>query len=364
MTKANPNRDGLANVELANQNIRNIADIDMADVVQSLNETHDKIGADTELDWFYPTNPLIEPVEPIDFVVDGFCAKGMITIIGASPGAGKSMLVQYLFSKHADNVLPVKKGAKALYLTGADSSETELRRRARSIRVNDGLYTVDTPENVYCVFTNDVFTQDLQQHIIDGNFDVLIFDTVADYHEGSTYEAELVNKTMGIVRRFAKGTNCAVILITHTKKGSKIKTEYNVEDIADSRIFTSKSDFVFGIRSEYQNDSTNLIELQCLKSRSPRILPTIRASITYSPNLGLMIDPTERPFKTEIEAQNRDNRKLARVTEAHRLKDEGKTVREIAETIGVAVGTVQNYLKADVELVGKIHNDPESFVDD
>lgn len=370
MTKANPNQDGLANVELAERNVRKfvqkgtepILGVDFADQPTKIIEQTEYV--DSEPDWFQPTNPLIEPVEPLDFVVDGFCAKGMITIIGASPGAGKSMLVQYLFSKHADNVLPVKKGVKALYLTGADSSETELRRRARSIRVNDGLFTVDTPENVYCVFTNDAFTQDFQQHIINGNFDVLVFDTVADYHEGSTYEAELVNKTMAIVRRFAKTTNCAIILITHTKKGSKIKTEYNVEDISDSRIFTSKSDFVFGIRSEYQNDSTNLIELQCLKSRSPRILPTIRASITYSKNSGLMIARTERPFKTEIESQNRDNRKNARITEAHRLKAEGKTVREIADTMGVAVGTAQGYLKADVDLVNTIHNAPNSFDND
>lgn len=50
--------------------------------------------------WFNPVNPLTEPVEELEFVIDGFCAKGMVTIIGASPGAGKSILLQYLFSKH------------------------------------------------------------------------------------------------------------------------------------------------------------------------------------------------------------------------------------------------------------------------
>jgi len=316
------------------------------------------------INWFKPIDPLKAHVEPLEFIIDGFCAKGMITIIGASPGAGKSLVVQYLFSKHKNNMLKVKAGAKAIYLTGADSSETEIRRRAKSIRLNDGLFTVETPDEMYCTATNENFMAELKEHITKGGYDALIFDTIADYHEGSTYEAELVNKTMAILRRFAKDTNIALILITHTKKGSKMKPEYNVEDIADSRIWTSKSDFVFALKSEYQNDSTNLIELQNLKSRSPRPLKPLRASIYYSDINGLMIEQSNGSFKAELEATNRDNRKLARITEAKRLKDAGKTVREIAESLGVAVGTAQKYVKADQELVNDIHYDPDKFIND
>jgi RecA-family ATPase len=314
--------------------------------------------------WFKPVNPLTEPVEELEFVVDGFCAKGMITIIGASPGAGKSILIQYLFSKHRNGLLAVTPGSKAIYLTGADSSETEIRRRSRSIKHNDGLYTVELPEDQYCTTTNETFMEYLKTQIIEGGFNAVVFDTVSDFHDGSTYEAELVNKSMSIFRRFAKETNVAMILITHTKKGSKIKAEYNVEDIADSRIFTSKSDFVFGVKSEYQDDSSNLIELQNLKSRSPRPLKKIRALVSYSTKTGLTIEQTERQFQAELESTNRDQRKNARITQAQKLKSEGKTVREIATSMGVAVGTASNYLKADINLVQGIHYNPDEYIND
>lgn len=302
-------------------------------------------GFTDSVTWFKPTNPLIEPVEELDFIIDGFCARGMITTIGASPGAGKSILTQFLFSKHHNGLMTVKKGARAIYLVGADSSETEIRRRARSIRVNDGLYTVEPPEEIYCTMNNEFFVQTLKDAITQGEFDAIIFDTVADYHEKSTYEAELVNKTMSIFRKLAKDTNSAVILITHTKKGSKIKAEYNVEDIADSRIFTSKSDFVFGIKSEYQDDSTNLIELQNLKSRSPQPLPKIRALIRYDTSEGLNITVTDRQFRTELDSNDKENKKYARISQAKQLSAEGKSQREIAEIMGCSPATINGFLK-------------------
>lgn len=324
----------------------------------------DKLFTATQQTWFKPLDPLKEPVEPLEFIIDGFCARGMITMLGASPGAGKSILIQSLFSDHNNSFLNVKKGIKAVYLTGADSSETEIRRRARSLRINSGLYTVAMPDEMYCTATNELFMSDIMKGIKDHAVDALILDTVADFHEGSTYDAELVNKTMAIFRRFAKDTNVALVLITHTKKGSKMKAEYNVEDISDSRIWTSKSDFVFGIKSEYQDDSTNLIELQNLKSRSPRPLPALRASISYSDSIGLRIENTDRSFKSELEETNRDSRKLARISEAKRLQGEGKSVRDIAQFLGVAVGTAHKYLKADNDTVKGIHYDPDQFIND
>lgn len=68
----------------------------------------------TKDSWFNPVDPFKAHVQPLEFIVDGFCAKGMITIIGASPGAGKSILVQYLFSKHNNNLLKVKAGAERI----------------------------------------------------------------------------------------------------------------------------------------------------------------------------------------------------------------------------------------------------------
>jgi predicted ATP-dependent serine protease len=252
------------------------------------------------------------------------------------------------------------KGTKVIYLTGADSDETEIRRRAKSIGHNDGLLTVEQPDEVYCVVTNDVFLDELKANIIEGKYDVLVLDTVADYHEGNTYEAELVNKSMARLRRFVKETNIAIILITHTKKGSKVKAEYNVEDIADSRIFTSKADFVFGIRSEYQSDGSNLIELQCLKSRAPRAMPFTRAEIAYSEGFGLQITRTERKFKAELEQSNEAQRKKSLILEAKRLHGEGNSMSQIADSLGIGKSTAHKYIKTDNGIAGLDIDDVET----
>lgn len=305
-----------------------------------LNELN--IEADT---WFSISDPLKAPVPPLEFIVDGYCAKGLITVIGGSAGSGKSLFNQVLFQKRNSELLPTKKG-KAIYLTGADSSEYEIRRRAKAIKSNNGIYTAPLPETIYCVATNDKFMVELERQIQNRGFDVVIFDTIADFHEGNLYEAEKANITMQRFTRLARTANVAVVLITHTRKGSKIKSEYSIEDISDSRVFGTKADFVFGLKSEYKKDGSNLIELQCVKSRSSEPIPPLRAEISLNSETNeLKINQSERLFIHELEAQSKEDKKLHKIKEVHKLKKEGKSTREIAELLGIAIGTVSKYGK-------------------
>lgn len=293
--------------------------------------------------WFIISDPLTAEVPPLEFIVDGYCAKGLITVIGGSAGSGKSLFNQILFQKRDNELLPTQKG-KAIYLTGADSSEIELRRRAKAIQKNSGLYTVQLPDNLYCVVTNETFMEELERQIIKQGIDVVIFDTLADFHEGNLYEAEKANITMQRFTRLARTANVAVILITHTRKGSKIKNEYNVEDISDSRVFGTKADFVFGVKSEYQKDGANLIELQCVKSRSAKPIAPLRAEINLNEDTKeLKISLSDKLFPSELESQSKEEQKLYKISEAKRLKAEGKSTREIASILRIAVGTVSKY---------------------
>lgn len=293
--------------------------------------------------WFNISDPFTAHVPPLEFIVDGYCARGLITVIGGSAGSGKSLFNQILFQKRNGELLATREG-KAIYLTGADSSESEIRRRAKAIQINNGLYTVPLPDTLYCVATNDKFMGELEHQIIKQGFDVVIFDTLADFHEGNLYEAEKANITMQRFTRLARSANVAVILITHTRKGSKIKHEYNVEDISDSRVFGTKADFVFGLKSEYQKDGSNLIELQCVKSRSAQPIPPLRAEIYFnSTNNELKITNSERMFTAELEEQTNEEKRNHKIKEVHRLKKDGKSTREIAGLLGISLGTVSKY---------------------
>lgn len=293
--------------------------------------------------WFNISDPLKATVPPVEFIVDGYCAKGHITVIGGSAGSGKSLINQILFQKRNNELLPTQKG-RAIYLTGADSSESEIRRRAKAIKSNDGLYTVPLPDNLYCVATKEKFMGELEHQIKKQGYDAVIFDTLADFHEGNLYEAEKANITMQRFIRLARSANVAVILITHTRKGSKIKDKYNVEDISDSRVFGTKADFVFGLKSEYQKDGSNLIELQCVKSRPAKPLAPLRAEIHFNSDMNeLKITRSERLFSPELEAQSKEEKRLHKIREVHRLKDEGKSTRDIADVLDIGIGTVSKY---------------------
>lgn len=295
--------------------------------------------------WFIPSDPFKESVPELEFIVNGYAAKGLITVIGGSAGSGKSLLNQILFQKRNDELLPTKQG-KAFYLTGADSSEFEIRRRAKAINENNGLKTVTLPDELYCVATNDAFMGELTHQLIQHDADAVIFDTLADFHDGNLYEAELANRTMKGFTNLARTANVAVILITHTRKGSKIKNEYNVEDISDSRVFGTKADFVFGLKSEYQQDGSNLIELQCVKSRSARPMQNLRAEIYFNTIANeLKIERTDKLFSAELDAQSKEEKRQHLINEVGKLKVAGKSVREIADNLDIAVGTVSKYSK-------------------
>jgi archaellum biogenesis ATPase FlaH len=297
-------------------------------------------GIDEEsiTNWFKLIDPLKEPVPDLKFVIDGYAARGLITVIGGSAGSGKSLLNQILFSKRDNSLLPTRSGV-SVYLSGADSSEYEIRRRAKFIGINNGLRTVSIPDELYCVATNDEFMEELTSKVSTVGADAIIFDTLADFHKGNLYEAELANNTMRAFTQLARRANIAVILITHTKKGSKEKIEYNVEDIADSRVFGTKADFVFGLRSEYQKGGSNLIELQCLKSRSAKPIEPLRCEIYMDEaSQELTIKKVDKLFKNELEDQSKKDQRIYQIKEVHRLKSAGKTYREIAAQLNISVG--------------------------
>jgi len=301
--------------------------------------------------WFKPLNPFNAPVAPLEFIINGVAAKGMVTLLGGTAGSGKSILMQYLLQlRDSQPLIEVSRG-EGIFLTGLDSSETEIRRRAKSIGQGEGLYTVAIPDETVPFITNETFYEELEKQLIKMGADAIVFDTVADFHEGNLYDASEVNLTMSAFRRLASATGCAIILITHTRKSADSKRDYSINDIADSRIFATKSDFVFALKSEYQIDETNLIELRCLKSRSPKPKAPVRAKIEFNESRGrVLVTPTDKLFQIEENELDEQQRIENRRKEAARLKDEGKSLREIGELLNASHETIRKDLEHHEQL--------------
>lgn len=283
--------------------------------------------------WFVLKDPKEEPPKDLQFVIDGYCAKGLVTVIGGKAGSGKSLLNQYLLSVRNNELLKTYPGG-AVYLAGADSDAATLNRRAHKF-ANEGMTYLELPEETLCLASNEEFMRELGDGCKAKGVDAIIFDTMADFHEGNTNEAERANLTMSGFRRLARYANVAVIIITHTTKGSNSKLKYELDDIADSRIFVTKADFVFGLQSEDLEDG-KLIELQCVKSREMKPISAIRAFISNNTRDEIKIEPTETLFKHEFEEFTAKEQRQELTQKVSSLKKEGASYKQIGNTLGIS----------------------------
>jgi RecA-family ATPase len=295
---------------------------------------------------FMVHDPALAPVNLPEFVIEGMAAKGRVTVIAGPPGSGKSFLVQYLLQAKSNPILKVNR-ERAYYLTGADASEDDIRIRARQLEYagHGNLFTtyLDDPD-ILTLASNAEFMQALTLHLIQHRADVVVFDTVRDYYDGDSKEAMIANKVMVEFRKLAERANVAVMLITHTRKAAAGKPDIKIEDVADSRIFTSKADFVFGLQHEYRDDETTLVQIINLKTRGARPLPRIRY-LVKDVNQMVYFEKTDQLFSWESEVRDKQLEIQFRNDKIRKLRDEGSSVEDIAKEVGLSRQTIHKILK-------------------
>lgn len=302
---------------------------------------------------FIISDPATAPVEPIQFIIDGMAARGLITIMAGPAGSGKSYLMQYLLQSRTRDILPVHPGV-AVYLTGADASESETRNRARKLihYGHGGLLTaqLENPDVLGLIHDN-VFRLALTQQLLELKADAVVFDTLRDYYDGDSKEAQIANKTMVAFRKLAEQARVAVIIITHTRKNITDRNDPKVEDVADSRIYTSKADFVFGLQHEYlTNGRGTLVQINNLKSRSSQPIPRIRYLVTELDG-HVHIHPSDDAFENERKVKQQLEKALELDRKIMELAAAGLTQGEIAKLIGKSRKTVNEHLKGRTKQV-------------
>ena len=299
---------------------------------------------------FSITNPLLRSVPKRRWVVEGLAARGEITVIGGQPGAGKSLIVQHLLQKrNGQRLLHCPESGPALYFANLDASEDELIRRAHSIGGGNGLRLITLEaEDCAPIITHDLFFDRLLESVINEKADAVVFDTLADFHEGDLNDGAKANATMSRFRKLALLAGIAVILITHTRKSTATRQRLHVYDLADSRIYTSKADHCIGLVGEATPDGTTLVELQWLKTRAPSQSP-LRLEI-YDADGQLVFKKTDRPFLMEAVGQSEAQTRDKRDQEIVRLLEAGHTQRDVAEQLGISASTVNKAKKRCEEI--------------
>jgi RecA-family ATPase len=295
---------------------------------------------------FILSDPATAPQRPLQFVVNGMIARGHITIIAGNPGSGKSFLVQYLLQTRSCNLVSVNNGL-AIYLTGADASESEIINRAWKIKEtgSGSLFTLQViDETILTLATNRPFMDALTNELIANNVDVVVFDTIRDYYEGDSKEAAVTNAMMAAFRKLAVTANVGVVLITHTRKSAADRSEIRIEDVADSRIITSKADFVFVLQGEYRPDETTLVQVNNVKSRSSKPLGRFRYLVRDEDHK-VIFERSNELFSFEKKQVQKSLEEQALIEKVKVLKASCMKVEDIAVEVGLSRQTVHKYLK-------------------
>lgn len=160
----------------------------------------------------------------LDLVLGGGIVGGSLTLIGGSPGVGKSTLLL----KIAGNL--AKEGKKVLYVSGEESSG-QIKLRANRVDSNyPELYLLSE-------IRLDIIFRELEKH----SFDVLIIDSIQTiYSEKIASAPGSVSQVREItfeLMRFGKERNIAIFIIGHITKEGSIAGPRVLEHMVDTVLY-------------------------------------------------------------------------------------------------------------------------------
>ncbi|MDD2382761.1 MAG: DNA repair protein RadA [Sulfurospirillaceae bacterium] len=160
----------------------------------------------------------------LDLVLGGGIVQGSLTLIGGSPGVGKSTLLL----KIAGNL--AKAGKKVLYVSGEESS-SQIKLRADRLDSNYELLYLLSEIRL------DIIFKELEKH----SFDVLVIDSIQTiYSQDITSAPGSVSQVREItfeLMRFGKEKNIAIFIIGHITKEGSIAGPRILEHMVDTVLY-------------------------------------------------------------------------------------------------------------------------------
>jgi DNA repair protein RadA/Sms len=160
----------------------------------------------------------------LDLVLGGGVVPGALTLIGGSPGVGKSTLLLKISSNLA------KSGKKVLYVSGEESLG-QIKIRANRLDANS--------QNLHLLA--EIKLENVTYELEKGDYDVCIIDSIQTmYSEGISSAPGSVSQVREVtfaLMRFAKEKECAIFIIGHITKEGSIAGPRILEHMVDTVLY-------------------------------------------------------------------------------------------------------------------------------
>jgi len=212
---------------------------------------------------FRPSMPSLGDIapdlKPIEWVWDGWIPRGMITVLGASQGSGKSFVAtdlawRVIHDKGFPDGSPVKRpGANVIYLD-AEMVPQILNERAGHYGLDRSKLFVMLPDPGEMIdLGRDDYQKKLTEMVARLVPELIIIDSLSSVHTGGQNNVEDVRALLGYLIRLASAAKCGLLLIHHIRKppgGGQRMMNLNLgmEDVSGSSFITQQARVVIGLR--------------------------------------------------------------------------------------------------------------------
>lgn len=162
--------------------------------------------------------------DEFDLVLGGGIVPGSLTLIGGSPGVGKSTLLLKVAGSIA------KSGKKVLYVSGEESAG-QIKLRANRLDANN--------EHVYLL--SEIKLEEIQDELLRDNYEVVIIDSIQTIYSSNLTSApgsvsQVREITFELMRK-AKESDIAMFIIGHITKDGSIAGPRVLEHMVDTVLY-------------------------------------------------------------------------------------------------------------------------------
>jgi transcriptional regulator with XRE-family HTH domain/archaellum biogenesis ATPase FlaH len=246
-----------------------------------------------------PVDIMGEPT-PIEWIANGYVARGHVTMFAGEPGAGKSSLSQTLavalamgHDEAAGMTLPGRQhrvmilDAENVMVVSEDDVQASLvqsRLQAYGITEEHSGNITAVGSSGFCLDKDSAALDALlSDYESDGRSqDVLILDSFTSLWTGNENTVDSVNTVLYKLNRLAVKHNVAIVLIHHTGKSGDSYRGSTAIAGAIAAVFT------FTAVSEEPDDASNARVIRCVKMR---IAPAPVPLFVFTSSLGISTDP-------------------------------------------------------------------------
>ncbi len=195
---------------------------------------------------------------PIEWVWEDWIPRGLLTVLGASQGSGKSFVVtdlayRIIHNQGFPNGSPIKRpGANVIYVD-AEMVPQILNERALNYEMDRSkLFLMLGQAGEMIDLGQECYQERLTEMTEILKPEMIIIDSLSSIHNGGQNNVEDVRSLMGYLIRLVGWANCGLVLVHHIRKppggGQRMmNVDLGMEDLTGSGYITQQARVVLGL---------------------------------------------------------------------------------------------------------------------